>query len=44
MFAPLSSENQVSEPCNTTGNIIILYVLTFNFIENGQDDKISLSY
>ena len=36
----LKMRDQVSQPYNTTGNIIILYVLTFSFLESRQDDKI----
>ena len=40
LCSSLKVRDQVSQPYNTTGNIIILYVLTFNFLESKQDNKI----
>ena len=34
------SLDQDSQPCNTTGNIIVLYVLTLSFLESRRDDTI----
>ena len=36
----LKVRDQVSQPYNTTGSIIVLCVLTFNFLENRRDDTI----
>ena len=36
----LNVRDQISQPHNTTGNIIVSYVLTFSFLESRRDDKI----
>jgi hypothetical protein len=35
----LSVRDQVSHPYKTTGRIMVLYVLTFTFLDSRQDDK-----
>ena len=40
LCSSLKVRDQVSQPYNTTGNIIVLYVLTFNFLESRRDHKI----
>ena len=31
--------DQASQPCSTTGNIIVLYIVIFKFIERSREDK-----
>ena len=40
LCSSLNVRDQVLQPYNMTGNIMVLYVLTFNFLESRQDDKI----
>jgi hypothetical protein len=35
----LESEEKVSHPYNTTGRIMVLYILTFTFLDSRQKDK-----
>jgi hypothetical protein len=35
----LNVRGQVSQPYKTTGRIIVLYILTFTFLDSRQEDK-----
>jgi hypothetical protein len=35
----LNVRDQVSHPYKTTGRIMVLYILTFTFIDNRQEDR-----
>jgi hypothetical protein len=35
----LSMRDQVSHPYKTTGRIMVLYILSFTFLDSRQDDK-----
>jgi hypothetical protein len=35
--------DQVSHPYKTTGRIMVLYILTFTFLDSSRDDKKTLN-
>jgi hypothetical protein len=39
LTSSLNVRDQVSHPYKTTGTIMVLYILTFNFLDNRQEDR-----
>jgi hypothetical protein len=39
LCSSLSVRDQVSHPYKTTGRIMVLYILTFTFLDSRRDDK-----
>jgi hypothetical protein len=39
LCSSLNVRDQVSHPYKTTGRIMVLYILTFTFLDSGQEDK-----
>jgi hypothetical protein len=43
LWPSLNVKDQVSHPCKTTGRIMVLYILTFTFLDSRQEDKTTLN-
>jgi hypothetical protein len=39
LCSSLNARNQISHPYKTTGRIMILYILTFTFVNSRQEDR-----
>jgi hypothetical protein len=39
LFSSPNARDQVSHPYKTTGRIMVLYILTFTFLDSRRDDK-----
>jgi hypothetical protein len=39
LFPSLNVKDQVSHPYKTTGRIMVLYILTFLFLDSRREDK-----
>jgi hypothetical protein len=39
LCSSLNMSDLVSNPCKTTGRIMVLYILTFTFLDNRREDK-----
>jgi hypothetical protein len=39
LCSSLSMRDQISQPCKTTGRIMVLYILTFTFLDSRHDEQ-----